>query len=132
EFPNLQAEIGFGDQVPVSGPFDLVHLGFFLYLVDRADYLRCISEADRLVRPGGYLSIVDFDTPTPYSNAYAHSKGVFAHKHDNAAVFVASGLYSLVNKYQFSHSAFHFDKAIDERVALTLLYKETEIFSASA
>lgn len=131
EFPEFIAKTGFGDAVPFSSPFDLVHLGFFLYLVDRSDYLRCVSEADRLVKPGGFLSIVDFDTPKPYSNAYSHSQGVFAHKHDNAAVFVASGLYSVVNKFHFSHSAFHFDRDINERVSLTLLYKETDIFKGT-
>jgi len=127
-FPSLDAHVGFGDDIPLSEPCDLVHLGFFLYLVDRQDYLRCISQADRLVTPGGFLSIVDFDTPTPYSNPYAHREGAYSHKHNNSAVFVASGLYTVVNKFQFSHLAMHFDKDMNERVSLTLLYKETEVF----
>jgi len=97
-------------------------------LVDRELYLRCISEADRLVKFGGFLSIIDFDTPYPYSNPYTHLSGVFSHKQNNSDVFVASGLYSVVNKFQFSHSNFFFDKEINERVSLTLLYKETQIF----
>ena len=56
--------------VLVHGVFDLVHLGFFLYLVDREDYLRCISEADRLLKFGGFLSIIDFETPIQYRHAY--------------------------------------------------------------
>jgi len=100
----------------------------FLYLVDRELYLRCISEADRLVKFGGFLSIIDFDTPYPYSNPYTHQNGVFSHKQNNSDVFVLSGLYSIVNKFQFSHSNFFFDKEINERVSLTLLYKETQIF----
>jgi SAM-dependent methyltransferase len=127
-FPQIVAKKGFGDDVPFAQKFDLVHLGFFLYLVDRKFYLRCISEADRLVKFGGFLSIFDFDTPYPYSNAYAHQSGVFSHKQNNSDVFVASGLYSVVNKFQFSHSNFFFDKEINERVSLTLLYKETKIF----
>ena len=127
-FPSLKAKVGFGDDVPYKNKFDLVHLGFFLYLVDREVYLRCISEADRLVKSGGFLSIIDFDTPFPYSNEYSHKKGVFSYKQNNSDVFVASGLYSVVNKFQFSHSNFFFDKEINERVSLTLLYKETEVF----
>ena len=54
-FPLLQAKIGFGDDVPFTKKFDLVHLGFFLYLVDREFYMRCVSEADRLVKFGGFF-----------------------------------------------------------------------------
>ena len=128
QFPSLQAKVGFGDDVPFKEKFDLVHLGFFLYLVDREFYLRCISEADRLVKPGGFLSIIDFDTPFPYSNDNSHQSGVYSHKKNNSDVFVASGLYSVINKFHFSHSNFFFDKDINERVSLTLLYKETDIF----
>ncbi len=127
-FPKIEAKVGFGDDVPFYQKFDLVHLGFFLYLVDRENYLRCISEADRLVKFGGFLSIIDFETPFPYSNLYSHQSGVYSHKQNNCDVFVASGLYSVVNKFQFSYSNLFFDKEINERVALTLLYKETEIF----
>ena len=127
-FSTIEAKVGFGDDVPFTQKFDLVHLGFFLYLVDREYYLRCISEADRLVKFGGFLSIIDFETPFPYSNAYSHQSGVFSHKQNNSDVFVASGLYSVVNKFQFSHNNFFFDKEINERVSLTLLYKETKNF----
>lgn len=127
-FPKIKAEIGFGDDISFVQKFDLVHLGFFLYLVDREYYLRCISEADRLVRFGGFLSIIDFETPFSYSNQYAHKNGVFSHKQNNSNVFVASGLYSVVNKFQFSHKNFYFDKEIDERVSITLLYKEKNLF----
>ena len=130
EFPSLTAKVGFGDEVPFEGPFDLVHLGFFLYLVDRELLLRCVSEADRLVRPGGFLSIIDFDTPYPYSNSYSHADGHFSHKTNNSDVFTASKLYSVVNKFQFSHSGFNFHKEINERVSLTLLYKETHVFGS--
>jgi SAM-dependent methyltransferase len=60
KFPSLTAKVGFADAVPFSQTFDLVHLGFFLYLVDRDKYFRCISEADRLVKFGGFLSIIRF------------------------------------------------------------------------
>lgn len=127
-FPSLKVEVGFGDSIPFCQKFDLVHLGFFLYLVDRELYLRSVSEADKLLRFGGFLSIIDFETPIPYSNSYSHQAGVFSHKQNNCDVFVASGLYSVVNKFHFSHNNFFFDTDINERVSITLLYKETDIF----
>ena len=96
-FPKIEAKVGYGDDIPFFQKFDLVHLGFFLYLVDRENYLRCISEADRLAKFGGFLSIIDFETPFPYSNSYSHQSSVFSHKQNNCDVFVASGLYSVVN-----------------------------------
>jgi SAM-dependent methyltransferase len=128
KFPSLQAKVGFGDNVPYTEKFDLVHLGFFLYLVDREFFLRCVSEADRLVKFGGFLSIIDFETPFPYSNDYGHQRGVYSHKQNYSDVFVASGLYTVVNKFHFSHNGFFFDTQIDERVSLTLLFKETDVF----
>ena len=113
-FPKIEATVGFGDDVPFFQKFDLVHLGFFLYLVDRENYLRCISEADRLVKFGGFLSIIDFETPFPYSNSYFHQRGIFSHKQNNSEVFVSSGLYSIVNKFHFSHKNFYFNKDIDQ------------------
>jgi len=130
--PELIAKVGFGDSIPLEQAFDLVHLGFYLYLVDRDLYLSCVREADRLVKPGGFLSIIDFDTPYPYSNKYIHRAEVFAHKLSNSDVFVASGLYSVVNKFHFSHGNFFFHKDINERVSLTLLYKETEVFGGKS
>ena len=127
-YPKIDIVQGFADNIDYDQEFDLIHLGFFLYLVDRDKYLRCIAEADRLLRFGGFLSIIDFETPLPYSNEYHHKKGIFSHKINNSNVFVASGLYSIVNKYHFSHGKFSFEKKIDERVSLTLLFKEKDIF----
>ena len=128
KFPKINATVAFSDEIPYENEFDLVHLGFFLYLVDRKLYLKSISEIDRLIKFGGFLSIIDFETPYSYTNKYSHQKGVYSHKHSNSDVFISSGLYSLVNRYHFSHNNFYFDKKIDERLSLTLLYKETDIF----
>ena len=75
-----------------------------------------------------FLSIIDFETPYPFSNKYIHKEGARSYKQNNSDVFVASGLYSVVNKYHFSHTNFSFDKEVNERVSLTLLYKETNAY----
>ena len=76
----LTVNVGFGDDVAFHSTFDLVHLGFYLYIVDREKFLGCIREADTLVRPGGFLSIIDFYTPGRYSNTYGHLAGVRAYE----------------------------------------------------
>ena len=124
-FPNLKAKVGLAHDVPYKKKFDLIHLGFFLCYVDREFYFRCISEADRLLKNGGFLSNIDFDTPFPFANDYKHKKGLYIYKQNNSNMFIASGSYSIINNFQFSHNNFFFNKEINERVSLKLLYKET-------
>lgn len=129
-FPELKVSTGFGDSIPFENQFNLVHLGFFLYLTDREVFLKTVSEADRITAKAGFLSILDFETPYPYSNNYSHNPNMVTHKLNSSNVFVASGLYSIVNKISLSHEGLFFNPKIDERITLTLLYKETEIFLA--
>lgn len=132
DFKNIKIKCEFADEISYEKEiFDYVHLGFFMYLVDRHLFLKTVSEIDRILKFGGYLSIIDFDTPYPYSNDYKHQTGVFTHKIDNSSVFVSSGLYSIINKFSFSHKKISFEKKIDERLSLVLLYKENQIFKGT-
>ncbi|EEA93226.1 class I SAM-dependent methyltransferase [Pseudovibrio sp. JE062] len=128
-YENVKVLQGVSDALPIEdNSCDFVHLGFFLYLVDRQDYLKTISEVDRVLSPGSFLSILDFDPGLNYSKKYHHLNGVKSFKCDNAQPFLASGLYYLVNKYSFSHQGQNFNIDQDERVSLTLLYKEKDSF----
>ena len=127
-FPGINATVGYSDSLSFDIQFDLVHLGFFMYLVDRNLYFKSISEIDRMVRPGGFLSIIDFDPLYPYWNEYSHRKGSKSFKLDNSKVFISSGMYTLVNKYSYSHQIFYFDFNPNERISLTLLHKESPFF----
>jgi hypothetical protein len=100
----------------------------FLYLVDRNGYLLTISNAYQLCKSGGFLAIIDVDTPYNYSDKYSHREGIYSHKTNNSSIFFASGHYTLVNKFQFSHNNFFFDKVVDERIFLGLLYKEPLVY----
>lgn len=46
-------------------------------------------------------------------------------------VFESIVLYTIVNKYQFTNNQDFFDKEINERVSLTLLYKEKDVFKTT-
>lgn len=129
-FPKLNLKQGYGHNLPFEDEFfDFVFLGFFLYCVPRSAYLRTISEADRVLKTSGFLGILDFDVPYPYSNPNKHNKGLFSYKINNARVFESTGLFSLVGKSSFSHAKTSFSKEIDERVSLQLLYKEDKAFT---
>ena len=123
----LASDLPFEDQ-----SFDLVVFGFCLYLVDRPLLYRAIAEADRVLRDGGFLCIEDFDATAPYSNPYQHKEGLFSFKGDYPSIFLSSGHYQLVSKQSYSHSAFQFTPDFDERVSLSLLYKqENDVYFAS-
>lgn len=119
------ASLPFGDAA-----FDLVLFGFSLYLVDRPDMFRVAAEADRVLQPGGFLAIHDFDPSVRHKRPYRHQAGVFSHKTDHSAFFTAGGHYHLVAKDSLSQTGAHFVRDSDERVAISILYKEPDAYAA--
>ena len=109
--------------------FDFVYFAFCLYLVDRADLLAALAEADRVLRPGGFLAIVDFDPSQRHKRPYHHKEGVFSYKQQYDNLFTTSGHYHLVMKHSLSHGGHYFAKDSDERLSLCLLYKEPDAYA---
>ena len=124
-YPNLNLKQGTSDQIEFDNQyFDVVILGFCLYLVDRELLFKTISEVDRTLKQGGYLVITDFETPFPIKRKYEHTDGVFSYKNNYPNFFLGGGHYSLVNKIHTSHSTDMFNPDINERVSTSVLYKE--------
>jgi ubiquinone/menaquinone biosynthesis C-methylase UbiE len=127
---NIKLEVSTANVLPFEKhEFDLVYFGFCLYLVDREDLFAAIAEADRVLKPGGFLAIEDFDPSQRHKRPYRHREAVFSYKQQYANLFTASGHYYLVSKHSFSHSGHHFEKNSDERVSLSLLYKELQAYA---
>lgn len=109
-----------------SNDFDLVYFGFCLYLVDRPDVFKVVAEADRVLKNGGFLAILDFDPKQRHKRPYHHKPGLFSYKNSYSDFFTAGGHYYLVAKESFSHGASNFATDSDERVSISILYKELE------
>lgn len=125
--PPLDLRVGTASRLDwPDASFDLVYFGFCLYLVGRTELLQVVAEADRVLKPGGFLAILDFDPALRHRRRYHHRPGLFSYKNDYASVFAASGHYHLFAKRSFSHSGAHFAPDPAERVALSFLYKEPE------
>jgi ubiquinone/menaquinone biosynthesis C-methylase UbiE len=124
---NVHLKCGTADQITYgSNSFDLVYFGFCLYLFDRSNLFASLSEADRVLKKGGFLAITDFDPGVKSKRPYIHKAGIFSYKQDYSKFYTESGLYYLVGKKSFSHRQAFFDFDSDERVSLTVLYKEVD------
>jgi SAM-dependent methyltransferase len=120
----LDLRIGTADDLPFPDEsFDTVVLGFCLYLCDPALLPRIVAETDRTLRDGGTLAIIDFDPPSPRRRDYHHQPGLWSHKMDYAAPFLAFPAYSLAEISSVSHTAPEWSADEAERVALKVLKK---------
>ncbi len=118
-------EVGTADSLPTQlEKFDLIHFGFCLYLVSRDKITDCLKKADLLLKPGRFLSIIDFDPQQPHANEYVHFKGLKSFKDSYYKMFCDLGNYTLVNKYSFSEGNHYFSVDSSVRTSLTLLFKE--------
>lgn len=128
---DIELKVGVGDQLPCdSGSFDLVYFAFCLYLFDRKTLMQSLAEADRVLKPGGFLVITDFDPGFKYKKPYAHFEGLFSYKQDYTAFYTQSGFYYLAGKQCFSHRRSYFDEDPDERVSTSILHKEANPYPA--
>lgn len=120
---------GTGDSLPFAdASFDVVNFAFCLYLFDRNSLTKSMAEADRVLKPGGYLVITDFDPGTQRKRAYSHFPGLFSYKQNYGNLYTSTGLYYLIGKKSFSHRSPVFDTDANERVSTQILYKEKDAF----
>lgn len=124
-FPTLDLQIGTAETLPFpDASFDLVWFGFCLYVMDRALLPRAVAEADRVLKDGGVLAIVDFDPGVPVRRRYAPAEGLASYKMDYARMFLGFPQYTLAEKRPFSHSGERFHADPGERLAVQVLYKD--------
>jgi ubiquinone/menaquinone biosynthesis C-methylase UbiE len=104
---------------------DLVYVGFCLYLVSEEKISLAIEEMLRIVKPGGFLVITDFDYGKSISVPYSHDKRVTTFKRDySKLIFAKTEAAYLVSKTSFSHLENTFNPIRNERISTSLFYKE--------
>jgi len=113
EYPHVKFVKGTADDMKdlESASFDLVIIGFVLYVVDREILFKVISETDRVLADGGTLMIIDFFSEIPVRNPYQHIKDIeaYAFKQNYDSIFIASKLYHLLDKRSMGHSSKGYD-----------------------
>ncbi len=130
KYPKVNFVCGTADEMSgfKSRSFDLVIIGFVLYVVDREMLLKVIAETDRILMDGGILMIIDFFSEKPNRNPYQHIKDMeaYAFKQNYDEIFTASKLYHLIDKRSMSHSSKGYDLTGNfyDKYALTTLRKD--------
>ena len=99
--------------------FDFIYFGFCLYLVDRNLINDSLSEANRCLKPGGFLAIKDFDYGSTHVNKYKHKKSMKSFKEDYTDYFIKLG-YKLVSKESYVSQKIGFQ--IETSNALDIIY----------
>ena len=126
---SIRLQVGTADALPFENQsVDLVFFGFCLYLLDRSDIYKAVAEADRILKSGGFIAILDFDPNGRSKNPYSHKAGIFSYKNSYADLFTAIGHYYLVSKCSMSHSNTSFALDNYDRVALQVLHKEHDAY----
>lgn len=126
KFPLIDFAIGTADAIPTEEQFDLVILGFCLYLCDRNLLPTIVAETNRVLEDGGQLIIIDFDPPHPRKRTFRHRDGVWSYKMDYSTIFTTFPQFSLSYKASMSHSDAHFSRDEGERVGVWVLQKEVQ------
>lgn len=124
-YPGLGLAVGTADRLEFpDASFDVVIFGFCLYLVDRSLLMRTVAEADRVLRQGGRLMIVDFDPAVAHRRPFAHQPGLWSYKMSYPDLWLANPEYVLVEKCSYSHEGDNFHADPGERVAAWVLAKQ--------
>lgn len=110
---------GTADNVPhTSNTFDLVIYGWCLYLCDREDLFKIVSEGDRITKEGGYILIHDFHAAKSHKRKYKHKDELFSFKMDHSALWLANPTYKLITRQMFGSG--------DDQTSITIIRKDSD------
>ncbi len=124
----IHLQVGTAESLPFEDNFfDVVCFGFCLYLCDRNLLFRIAQEADRVLREGGAIIIVDFDSRIPLRNSFHHTgEAIWSYKMEYEKMFTWHPQYILSEKRSYSYydSCFIYDS--NERVSISTIIKVAE------
>ena len=122
-YPEVKLSRGTADELSFrDSDFDAVIFGFCLYLCDRGRLFRVAAEADRVLKTGGFLFILDFHTDVPYRNDYSHLQGMHSYKMDYASLFAWNPCYVMRDQVFADHSGLEV-LSTDSQIGVTCLEK---------
>lgn len=117
------------DNLVYNDSFDIIILGYCMYLCDRRDLFKIGYEVDRCLSDGGMVIIYDFYSQLPYFNEYSHVEGVKSFKFDYKKMFAWNPEYHIVYERIYNHSELDNQAAIspDDCVSVSALKKSESL-----
>lgn len=113
------------DDLPFENEaFDVVVVGFCLYLCDVEDLFKIASEIDRVLINKGVLVIIDFEPPFEYQNPYSYQDGVWTTKMPFRNMFCWHPSYTLSEMFSYSHYSDFFHPDPNERLSMSIIHKQ--------
>ncbi len=94
--PNLKFVVGYADNLPIKGQFDLVVLRMVLQWLPREGFFKTIAEIDRVAR--NFVYINEFYPSVALTSVSVHNKKVKIFKQDYSRIFTSVPYYLLVSK----------------------------------
>ena len=115
---------GTADNLPYPNHmFAVLIFGFCLYLCDREDLFKIVQEANRVLKPTGWLIIQDFFSITPNKNKYHHLSGIYSYKMDYRKLFDWHPDYTCIKHTINAHGSGDFTDHTNDWVATSVLRK---------
>lgn len=126
KYHDLSLRVGTADCLGYApNAFDVVVLGFFLYLLDREDLFSVVAQIDGVLQDKGYLIIQDFHADTPHSRAYRHDERLLTYKMDYSRLFTVNPAYSVVDTRILGTESEQ-PENVDDQVSVVVLRKDVE------
>ena len=120
----VDARVGTTDPLPFDDDsFGVVVFGFCLYLCDRKDLFKIAAEADRVLKDGGCIIILDFYHSEYSENDYHHWDGLKSYKMDYTRLFTWHPHITLMKHRIGSHQDFSRTDLNDDWVSISVLKK---------
>ena len=98
--------------------FDVLHLGFFLYLCPPSEYFSIAQNVDKHLKEGGFLIIEDFDKKFFEVKQYSHDVSLSMFKTDFSTLFAWHPSYKIIHKNTFAKNIQ--DEDLHESIAILL------------
>jgi len=104
-YPQIDVRLGVApfdlEGLTSEASFDVVIVGFFLYLLPRSLLFRTVSAIDAVLSETGYVVLSDFYSPDPIRRKYAHDEQLTTYKMDYATAWTWNPQYKLTSRTTF-------------------------------